>query len=265
MAEKDVFRNKLDRLWRARSATGGGGSGTVTSVNVSGGTTGLSFTGGPVTSSGTITASGTLAIVNGGTGQTTATSAFDALAPTTTKGDLIVHNGSDNIRVAVGTNTHVLTADSSQASGVKWAAPASATQIGFQAYNTGTTSLTANTPKKVVLAGEDWDSGTFFDSTTNSRFQPTTAGWYFIQGSAYTSTNSLAYFISYIYKNGAKVLSGTLVAGTSTVGSVSNVSGMVHLNGSTDYVELWAMASNTATIAIDASANVLCGFLVKAD
>jgi hypothetical protein len=42
--------------------------GTVTSVDVSGGTTGLSFSGGPVTSSGTITAAGTLNVANGGTG-----------------------------------------------------------------------------------------------------------------------------------------------------------------------------------------------------
>jgi hypothetical protein len=46
-------------------------SGTVTSVDVSGGTTGMTFTGGPITSSGTITMSGTLAVANGGTGSTT--------------------------------------------------------------------------------------------------------------------------------------------------------------------------------------------------
>jgi hypothetical protein len=63
-----------------------------------------------------------IAIANGGTGQTTAVAAFDALAPTTTKGDLIVHDGTDNIRVAVGaTNGHVLTVDSAEASGMKWA------------------------------------------------------------------------------------------------------------------------------------------------
>jgi hypothetical protein len=66
---------------------------------------------------------GTLPIANGGTGQTTAVAAFDALAPTTTKGDLIVSNGSDNVRVPVGgTNGHVLTVDSAEATGVKWAA-----------------------------------------------------------------------------------------------------------------------------------------------
>ncbi len=51
----------------------------VTSVNVSGGSTGLVFTGGPVTGSGTITMSGTLDLDNGGTGQTTAAGARGAL------------------------------------------------------------------------------------------------------------------------------------------------------------------------------------------
>jgi hypothetical protein len=49
------------------------GTGTVTSVDVSGGTTGLTTSGGPVTTSGTITLAGTLAVANGGTGQTTFT------------------------------------------------------------------------------------------------------------------------------------------------------------------------------------------------
>jgi hypothetical protein len=73
-------------------------------------------------SSGTLTNCTGLPIAGGGTGQTTAVAAFDALAPTTTKGDLIAHNGTDNIRVAVGaTNGHVLTVDSTEASGMKWA------------------------------------------------------------------------------------------------------------------------------------------------
>lgn len=61
------------------SAGGGGGSGTVTSIDASGGTTGFTFTGGPVTSSGVLTLSGTLAIANGGTGATTASGARTAL------------------------------------------------------------------------------------------------------------------------------------------------------------------------------------------
>lgn len=63
--------------WDVLSVKGsdGIGAGTVTSVDVSGGTTGLTTSGGPVTASGTITLTGTLAVANGGTG---ATSAADA-------------------------------------------------------------------------------------------------------------------------------------------------------------------------------------------
>lgn len=96
------------------------GSGTVTSVNISGGGTGLTASGGPITSTGTITLGGTVAIAAGGTGQADKTSAFDALAPTTTKGDLIVNTGSDNVRLPVGTDTQVLIADSTEPYGVKW-------------------------------------------------------------------------------------------------------------------------------------------------
>ena len=44
------------------------GVGTVTSIDGSGGTTGLTLTGGPITSSGTLTLGGTLNVANGGTG-----------------------------------------------------------------------------------------------------------------------------------------------------------------------------------------------------
>lgn len=47
---------------------GGSGSGTVTSIDVVGGTTGLTTSGGPVTTAGVITIGGTLGVPNGGTG-----------------------------------------------------------------------------------------------------------------------------------------------------------------------------------------------------
>ena len=53
------------------AGSGGGGSGTVTSVALSGGTTGLTVTGSPITTAGTITLAGILAKANGGTGTAT--------------------------------------------------------------------------------------------------------------------------------------------------------------------------------------------------
>jgi hypothetical protein len=50
--------------------------GTVTSVNVSGGSTGLTVSGGPITDAGTLSLGGTLAVASGGTGSTSAVSAL---------------------------------------------------------------------------------------------------------------------------------------------------------------------------------------------
>lgn len=56
-----------------KTALSGVGTGTVTSVALSGGTTGLTVSGSPITTSGTITLAGTLVVANGGTGVTTST------------------------------------------------------------------------------------------------------------------------------------------------------------------------------------------------
>ena len=81
------------------------GTGTVTSVAVSGGTTGLTTTGGPITSSGTITLTGTLAAANGGTGQTTLTG-LPLPQPVITQNVQVI--GSDT--TAVSSRIYVLTA-----------------------------------------------------------------------------------------------------------------------------------------------------------
>ena len=83
----------------------------------------LSIAGSPITTSGTlaISYSGTaLPIANGGTGETTASAAFNALSPVTTTGDLIIGNGTNSAtRLAIGANTYVLTSNGTTAT---WAA-----------------------------------------------------------------------------------------------------------------------------------------------
>jgi hypothetical protein len=76
--------------------TGPTGPGSVTSIAISGGTTGLTTSGGPITGSGTITLGGTLAVAAGGTGQTTASAAFNALVPSQTgnSGKYLTTNGT---------------------------------------------------------------------------------------------------------------------------------------------------------------------------
>lgn len=81
------------------SATGTGG--TVTSVGVSGGSTGLTTSGGPVTSSGNITLAGTLAIANGGTNATSAAGAAANL------GALQIANNLSDVNSAASSRTNL--------------------------------------------------------------------------------------------------------------------------------------------------------------
>ena len=111
---------------------------------------------------------GVVAIANGGTGQTTANPAFNALAPTTTKGDLIVNNGTANVRQAVGTDTYVLTANSSSATGLSWAASS-----GSGATITNDTT-TATNLYPTFAAATSGSLTTIYTSNANYLYKPST-------------------------------------------------------------------------------------------
>jgi len=148
------------------NSTSSGGSGTVTSVAATVPTF-LSIAGSPITTSGTlaITYSGTaLPVANGGTGQTTAGAAFNALSPVTSTGDLIIGNGTNSAtRLAIGANGYVLTSDGTTAS---WVAAGS-----------GSGTVTS------IIAGTGLTGGTI--TTTGTIALATTA----VTAGSYTSTN----------------------------------------------------------------------------
>lgn len=111
------------------------GAGTVTSVSGSGGTTGLTLTGGAITTSGTLTLGGTLAAANGGTGQSSYT-----------KGDILYASATGTLsKLGIGSTGQVLKV----ASGIpSWATDANAggtvTSIGIT--TPGTALTITNTP-----------------------------------------------------------------------------------------------------------------------
>lgn len=109
------------------------GTGTVTSVDVSGGTTGLTTTGGPITGAGTITLGGTLGAANGGTG----ISSFSV-------GDLLFANTSSTLdKLTVGSNGFLL---ASNGTAPAYVDPATVT------VGTATTATTAGSATTATTA-----------------------------------------------------------------------------------------------------------------
>lgn len=89
--------------------------------------------------------SGQVAITNGGTGQATAAAGFDALAPTTTRGDLVARGASSNQRLALGTSGFLLGSNGTDAA---WA--------GFVPSGTGAVTRTWNSKAADFISVKDF-------------------------------------------------------------------------------------------------------------
>jgi hypothetical protein len=151
---------------------------------------------------------GTVAIANGGTGQTAKTAAFDALSPLTTKGDLIGFDGTDNVRVAVGTNGYVLTADSSAASGVSWAAGG-----GGSGATISNDTTTATTLYPLFAAATSGSLANVYTSNAKYLYQPSTGE---LQSQVLNASNG-------IFVNSATVTVSYTVPAGSNAGSFGPV------------------------------------------
>jgi len=107
----------------------------------------------------------------------------------------------------------------------------------FSAYAGSATSLTGSAFTKVLFDTKEFDTNSNFAS---SRFTPTVAGYYQING--HVSVNGGAQLVNAIFKNGSEYKRGTNIRVSSDGSSVASI---VYFNGSTDYVEIYCFASTT--------------------
>lgn len=117
----------------------------------------------------------------------------------------------------------------------------------FSASASAATSLAATAYTKVLFATEDFDTNANFAS---SRFTPTVAGYYQINACVQI-TGAIPAALALIYKNGSAYRYGDFESGSQT-DPIKAVSALVYLNGSTDYVEIFAYngaASAANTVA----------------
>jgi len=131
----------------------------------------------------------------------------------------------------------------------------------FSAYaNSGTTIANASFTK-VLFDTENFDTNNNFAS---SRFTPTVAGYYQISagvsqaGTLIANNNVLG-----IHKNGTWSVVGS-TAGASSNNGYWSVSGLLYMNGSTDYVEIYLYQNSGGTITTNTGVQtVFTGCLVR--
>ena len=177
-------------------------------------------------------------------------------------------NYVDIIAPASITSNRTLTLPDATGTIITTASTFAGTGPAFSVYpNADQTGLTSGTFTKVAFINEYFDTANCFDSTTNYRFTPTTAGYYQLNFSAYVTASNIATMEPFIYKNGSSFSSGQyLMAASSTTAAILSASNILYLNGSTDYVEFYVFSTTTAgtyTIKTGAQYTYASGALIR--
>lgn len=137
----------------------------------------------------------------------------------------------------------------------------------FSATITSSQTLSSGVNTKITFNSEEFDTASCYDPTTNYRFTPNVAGYYQVNivCNYYSASTNINIAIVSLYKNGSSFKTGTDNRPTTNLwGNISAVySGVVYLNGSTDYLEAYAYVGGTSPQALDASRCQFSAALVR--
>ena len=174
------------------------------------------------------------------------------------KGDLIAATANDTpARLAVGANFSTLIADSTASTGLKYSP-----LVAFDVYFSGTQAIASGTFVKVTLNTENYDTNSNFDPTTNYRFTPTIKGYYNFSAQIQWATSNTGNQFTISKNNVANGTTSGLAGSNQDSGALyQNQSGLLYMNGSTDYVEVFA--AQTSGTSKNLSVGRFQGILVR--
>jgi hypothetical protein len=130
----------------------------------------------------------------------------------------------------------------------------------FSAYAGSSQSISSGVWTKLQINTEEWDTNSNFDTSTY-RFTPTVAGYYQLDGRVTVNAIVTVVVVAF-YKNGSVWKRGTAIA--NSAGEATSGSSLVYLNGTTDYVELYAFFSSTQNTFVSSDQTYFQASLVRA-
>ena len=138
----------------------------------------------------------------------------------------------------------------------------------FEAYPSADLSVASSTSVKVQGNTERFDTDSAYDNSSNYRFTPQVAGRYFTYCSGtYNLVNGGIGLVVEIRKNGSAVLSGKIedgqYSGASNYKTIT-CQGVVQLNGSSDYLEMFTSTTSglTRTLSADSQRTLFGAYKV---
>ena len=169
----------------------------------------------------------------------------------TAKGDLISATAASTVaRLAVGSDAQILVADSSTATGLKWATASSTpTANACQLKKSADQTISNNTLTTLTFDSEDFDTNSYHSLVTNTeRLTVPSTGYYLVNFQVMFGTNGSGFREMGLFKNGTRLnyTKGFFTNGNEAI----NVFNLMVSMTAADYLEIKVYQNSGGNLAV---------------